>query len=84
MGVFMEQKLKKIMADLFEVKEDEITDESSINNIEKWDSLKHIELIISIEEQFGIVISGDDIVEMTMFTKIKHVLRKEGIGNSMI
>jgi len=72
-----EQKLKKIMADLFEIKEDEITDESSINNIEKWDSLKHINLIISIEEQFGIIISADDIVEMTMFAKIKHILREK-------
>ena len=74
-----EQELKKIMVDLFEIKEDEITDESSINNIEKWDSLKHMSLIIAIEEQFGIVISADDIVEMTRFAKIEHILRGEGI-----
>lgn len=74
-----EQELKKIMAELFDIKEDRIAHESSMDNIEKWDSLKHINLIIAIEEQFGIAVSADDIVEMTSFAKIRHILRGEGI-----
>lgn len=76
----MEQKLKQIMANIFETEEDEITDESSMDNIEKWDSLKHINLIIAIEEDFGISIDEDEMVEMTNFTEIKRILRdKVGI-----
>lgn len=76
----MEQKLKQIMANIFEVGEDEITDDSSIDNIENWDSLKHINLIIAIEEQFGISIDEDEMLEMTSFTEIKRILRDNGVG----
>ena len=76
----MEQKLKQIMSNIFETEEDEITNDSSIDNIEKWDSLKHINLIIAIEEQFGISIDEDEMVEMTSFTKIKRILRDNGVG----
>ena len=75
----MEQKLKQIMSNIFETEEDEITDESSIDCIEKWDSLKHINLIIAIEEQFGISIDEDEMIEMTSFTEIKRILRDNGV-----
>ena len=74
----MEQKLKQIMSNLFEIEEDEITDESSIHSIENWDSLKHINLIIAIEEEFGISIDEEEMVEMTSFVDIKRILRERG------
>ena len=77
----MEQKLKQIMSNLFGIEEDEITDESSIHSIEKWDSLKHINLIIAIEEEFGISIDEEEMVEMTRFDKIKRILRERGLIN---
>ena len=75
----MEQELKKIMTDLLGIQEDEITDDLSTNNTENWDSLKHVELILSIEEQFGITLTADEIVAMISFAEIKHVLREKGI-----
>ena len=71
----MEQKLKQILSNLFELEEDEITDESSIHSIENWDSLKHINMIIAIEEEFGISIDEEEMVEMTSFVDIKRILR---------
>ena len=75
----MEQMLKKLMADLFEIKEDEITDESSMDNIENWDSLSHLRLIASIEELFKTSMSTDEMVEMTSFANTKRILRAKGI-----
>ena len=76
----MEQKLKKEMADLLEIQEDEITDDTAIHNVGNWDSLKHMELILGIEEQFEMSpLSMDEIVEMTSFANIKHILREKGI-----
>ena len=75
----MEQELKQIMSNVFEIEEDEITDESSMGNIENWDSLKHLNLIIAIEEHFGISITEDEMVEMTSFVDIKRILRDKGI-----
>lgn len=74
-----EKELRKIMADLFGLKEEGITDDTSFENTEKWDSLKHIELVLSIEEQFNISLDADDIVAMLSFAEIKRVMREKGV-----
>lgn len=76
----MEQKLRKIMADLFNIKQDQVDDDLSMENTEAWDSLKHIELIFSIEEEFEIPeLTMDEIVEMTSVAGIKRILGSKAI-----
>lgn len=78
----MDEKLKQIMSNIFEIKEDEITDESSTDTIENWDSLNHLNLILAIEEQFGISITEDEMIEMASFAEIKRILRDKGLRSS--
>ena len=80
-GIHVEKKLKKIISNIFGISEDKITDDTSTENVEKWDSLNHINLILSIEEQFGITISEDEMIEMTSFVNIKKILSVKGIKN---
>jgi len=75
----MTEKLKQIMSNIFEINEDEVTDESSIDNVENWDSLRHLDLILSIEETFNVSVSEEEMVEMISFADIKHILRDKGI-----
>lgn len=67
------------MSNIFGIDEKMITDGSSIENIEKWDSLNQINLIVSIEEQFGISMTEEEMAEMTSFSNIKYILKKRGI-----
>ena len=77
----MEQKLKKIFTNILNLKEDEINNDSSMKTLRNWDSQKHIEIIMSIEEEFGIPqLSMDEIVEMTSVAEIKRILRNKGIA----
>jgi acyl carrier protein len=77
----MEQELKKIMAKLFGIQEIEINDESSRKTIKAWDSIRHLRLTLSIEEEFGIPpLTMDEIVEMTSFMEIKRILRSKGVS----
>jgi acyl carrier protein len=74
------QRLMKMMADILGVNSDEISDDSSMETVENWDSLKHMELIGSIEEEFEIpLLSADEIVEMTTVVEIMRVLKTKGI-----
>ena len=66
----MEKRLSKIISDIFDIKQHEITNESSMENIEKWDSLGHLKLIIAIEKEFGVSLGTVEMVELTSFTKI--------------
>ena len=50
----IEKKLKKIFVETFNIKDKEININSSMKNIDKWDSLNHIGLINSIEQVFDL------------------------------
>lgn len=75
----MEQKLKTVMADIFEISIDQIKESTTMENIESWDSLKHIELMVAIEEKFEIALETEEIIEMISFIDIKRILSNKGI-----
>ena len=62
------------MAEVLMVDEDCINGESSPENIEEWDSLKQMNLIMAFEEEFEIQLSDEDVVEMLNFQLIKNII----------
>lgn len=57
-------KVKKTMAAVLEVSAAEITDESSPDTIANWDSVRHMNLVLTLEEEFGIRFDDTAIAEM--------------------
>ena len=76
-----EAKLKSIVATVLEVDPAEIDDNSSMDTIEAWDSLKHMDLILSLEEEFGVTVPDEEAGDLTSYTLIKLVM-KELLGAS--
>ena len=58
------KKLAEIFSNIFKVEENKITDVVSPDNLENWDSLSHMDLVVSIEEEFSVRFSSDEIIEM--------------------
>ncbi|NQU88809.1 MAG: acyl carrier protein [Mariniphaga sp.] len=56
----MKTRLINIFVDLFDLNDHVMEAEISINKIDEWDSLNHLNLIIAIENEFGINIPPDD------------------------
>ncbi|WP_415714077.1 acyl carrier protein [Roseibium sp.] len=50
--------------------------ETSIDSISTWDSLKHMELIASLEDQLSIEYTGDEIAEMMTIGQILDVTER--------
>jgi len=76
----MEQKIKEIMAAVFEVSVDAIGEDTSIDSLESWDSLKHMELIAALEQATGAQFTADEIVSMVSFVKVRQVLEGKELG----
>jgi len=70
----IDKKLEKIVKETLQSKK--VTLESSMEDIPEWDSLKHIQLIIAIEEEFNITIDFSDTLDMTSFPAIKNKILK--------
>lgn len=56
-------EIRNIMADVFDLDLDQgsVTPETTANDIEEWDSLSHIRLIVAIERKFGVRFTNAEI-----------------------
>ena len=75
----MENKIREIMCQVFNVPEVSIDSLSSPDTIESWDSLRHMNLVTALEEEFNVRLTYEQISEMLNFSLILEVLKENGI-----
>ena len=60
----MKDTVFRIVSEVMGVDITKINEESSPDSIEEWDSLMHMNLVLALEEEFGVEFSEEQIVEM--------------------
>ena len=76
-------EVRQIIADILDLPVDQINAESSPSNLENWDSLQHLNLILALEQNSGLQFSPEEIEQMhsvhmiTMFIEQKRSPSKE-------
>lgn len=70
----MSETIKLVMSQVLQVEPAEITRESSPETIERWDSLKHMQLIMALEDEIGIQFPDDAIPELLTFGAIEKLV----------
>ena len=70
----IDERLENLLKETFQI--ERINLESSMDDIPEWDSFKHIELIIAIEEKFKIKLEYRDTTEMVSIPIIKSKILK--------
>lgn len=73
------KKLKKILAEILGLKEEEITDETSPDDVETWDSYNALLMVSEIENNFKVKFSMDEIISVKSVKDIKNILKKHGV-----
>lgn len=61
----MIDKVIEIVCDVLNASTDCITMDSTFKNTEQWDSLKHIEIVMALEDEFDVIFTADEIVSLT-------------------
>lgn len=64
------KSIKGLMAEILEVTEEEIGDDTAIGDITSWDSLHHLLIISAIEKQYGIHFTPDVLIDIEDVTDI--------------
>jgi acyl carrier protein len=70
--------LRNIFADTLEISSDEVTPELSADSVETWDSFRHLQLILSIEDEYGVQFDPQKIPELTTVAKVQEALEQKG------
>lgn len=71
--------LRQVIADVFGVPLDQITEDASIDSVDAWDSLKHLNLVLALEERFGVSFTEQETVEILNYELIRTVLAEHGV-----
>lgn len=70
-------KLAQIMAEVFHLNPQKISIDDNTDTIEEWDSLGHIQLILSVEETFKVKFSTDLIPKLVSVKVIQDALKSK-------
>lgn len=70
--------LDQLLAELFDEDYDTLTDDLPFAEAPGWDSLKHAELIIGLEQRCGVELTRDDIGRITSRRTARDVLAAKG------
>ncbi len=73
----MEQidKIISVIAETFEIEGADLNAESSIYNLDEWDSISHLSLILALEEAFEISFSMEEIELCKSVKGIEEVIK---------
>lgn len=74
-----EIKLKKVIANIFKIEVTTVNEDTSVDTVDRWDSLSHLNLILALELEFGISFSEEESIEIMSYPLIKMVLQEHGV-----
>lgn len=72
----MENRIKKVMSAVFEIPNIEISEASTMDTVESWDSLKHMNLVIALEDEFQITIPDEEVGNLISYRLINLILKE--------
>ena len=71
-------KIQNLIASTLKVAPDKVTRETSDKDLVAWDSLAHVNLMMSLEQTFDLFLEVEDFTQLTSVPAIVEYLREQG------
>ena len=75
----MVRKIFDLIGNVLNVDPSQISDETTQDDIENWDSLNSLLIIDEIEREFNIKISINEIIEINKVADIRQILKRHNV-----
>lgn len=72
----MSDTIRNVMAQIFGIPVEEISASSSPDSIAQWDSLKHMQLIMALEDDLGVEFTDEMIPQLLSVDAIERAVLK--------
>lgn len=69
-------RLASVFADVLRLPLDHVHEDLGPDDVERWDSVGHVALVLAIEEEFSIHFEVDEIMEFTSFQTILSAVER--------
>ncbi len=77
-------KVLNVVSNIIGVPVETLSEKSSQGTVAYWDSLKHMSLILSLEEGFSVSLSDEEIMKISSIKDIIKLLKEKGVPDEMI
>ena len=75
----MRDRVRSTIANVWNLRPDEIPENADSASLAGWDSLRHLELMLELEMSFGVRIPAEEVHELTSVGAIEEALREHGV-----
>jgi acyl carrier protein len=58
------ENVRRIVSDVFEIPEESVKPDSSPDNVETWDSIHHLNMVLALEQEFGVQFTPEEIEQL--------------------
>ena len=72
-------RMKDVFAKVLRVPPEEIHIDSSTKTTRNWDSLRHVELVVEIEEAYGVSFAATEVFALTSVRGFCEMLAKKSV-----
>jgi acyl carrier protein len=73
----VENKIKTILANVLKLDASQIGDDASMENLDEWDSLRQLSLILTIEDELGVSIPDSEVQYLTSLRSLTEWLSSD-------
>jgi acyl carrier protein len=80
MGAELFDQVRGIAADVLQVKPKALSAESSPESVESWDSVQHLNLVLALEEHFGLQFDPEEMDAMKSIGTIAELVAKKRVS----
>lgn len=71
------KRVEEIFREELEIEDLELNDETTADDVEEWDSLSHIQLIVSIEKEFNLKFTSREIMSWANVGEMIDCIQKK-------
>ena len=74
----LSQRVQSLLAEAIQVPGEMVTPDLSFGDLPQWDSLGHMEVMLRLEDEFGVAIDADTIAQLISIPDICRFLEDKG------
>jgi len=75
----MNERVRHILGVVLKMPKKQIGETLSADDTSNWDSIRHLNLVMALEEAFGVSFSSDELGHLTSYRAITAALAERGI-----
>lgn len=77
-ATLLTEKIQAVLAEALQVPPDIVTPDLALGDLPQWDSMGHMEVMMFLEQHFGVEINNDTIADLTSVPAIRRYIEENG------